>query len=160
MNNKGFSLIELIAVMVVMGILLSIVTLDFTAWQRKSQIDSQTRQLFASFNQARIDSMQRKQRHSIVLQPNSFTFKRYSTDNENRLAGTIVETRNVSFQITTLSGAAVANDITEFDIRGFTNDLNTFQINPVNSGSQVDCIVISTGRTNLGKNENGTCVVK
>jgi type II secretion system protein H len=160
MNTKGFSLIELVVVMTIIGILLSIVTLDFNSWQRRSQIERQTRELFSDLNQARLESLHRKQRHSIVMQPNSYIFRRYSSENENRLAGTVVQTRNVNFQITKLSGSSAADDITEFDIRGFTNDNDTFQINPINSGAPVDCVVIATGRTNMGKNENGLCVVK
>ena len=160
MNNRAFSLVEMMIAIVIMGILMTISTLNFNTWQKKSQIESQTRELFADFNQARIDSLHRKQRHSIVLQPNSYIFRRYSSENESRFAGSTVQTRNVTYQITKGSGLSAADDVTEFDIRGFTNDFDTFRINPVDSGAQVDCIVIATGRTNLGKMENGSCVVK
>lgn len=160
MNNKGFSLVELIVIIAIMGTLMAIVTLDFNSMQRKAQIERQTRELFADLNQARIDSVHRKLRHSIVMQPDSYTFKRYSSENESRNTGTILSTRNVSYQITKRTGASAADDITEFDIRGFTNDDDTFRINPVGTAAQVDCIVISVGRTNLGKMEGTTCVVK
>jgi len=154
MNSRGFALLELLVVLVIMGILMTIGTLDFNAWQKRSQIERQTRELFSDLNQARIDSVHRKLRHSIVMQPDSYTFRRYSS------AGTAVQTRNVSYQITKESGASAADIVTEFDIRGFTNDNNTFRINPVGTNAQVDCIVIAIGRTNLGKMEGGSCVVK
>lgn len=160
MNNEGFSLIELIVTILIMGTLMAIATHDYNSMQKKAQIDRQTRELFADLNQARIDSVHRKRRHSIVMQPYSYTFKRYSSENENRSAGTIVGARNVSYQITTGTGSAITNEVTEFDIRGFSNDFGTFRINPVGTAAQVDCIVISTARTNLGKIENETCVVK
>lgn len=160
MNNKGFSLIELLVIILIMGTLMSIVTLDFNSMQRKAQIERQTRELFADLNQARIDSQHRKLRHSIVMQPDSYTFRRYSSENESRNAGTIVSTRPLSYQITKRTGASAADDITEYDIRGFTNDNDTFRINPVGTAAQVDCIVVSVGRTNLGKMEGTTCVVK
>lgn len=160
MNNRGFSLIELLVVIAIMGTLMTLATLDFNAWQKRAQIERQTRELFADLNQARIDSLHRKQRHSIVMQPYSYTFRRYSSENEDRFDGTAVNTRNVSYEITKRTGTTAADDVTEFDIRGFTNDDETFRINPVGTAAQVDCIVIATGRTNLGKMEGTTCVVK
>ncbi len=160
MNDKGFSLVELLVVIAIMGVLITIATLDFNAWQKKTQIERETRELFADLNQARIDSFHTKKRHSIVMQPISYTFRSYSSENEDRFAGTTVLTKNVSFQITKASGSSAADDVTEFDIRGFTNDNDTFRINPVGTAAQVDCIVIATGRTNLGKMQNGSCVVQ
>jgi prepilin-type N-terminal cleavage/methylation domain-containing protein len=160
MKEKGFSLVELVVVIAIMGTLMTIATLNFNAWQKKTQIERQTREMFADINQARIDSFHRKLRHSIVMQPNSYTFRRYSSENESRSAGTTVQTKNVSYQITKESGSTFTDDITEFDIRGFTNDNDIFRINPADSAAQVDCIVITTGRTNLGKMENESCVIK
>jgi prepilin-type N-terminal cleavage/methylation domain-containing protein len=166
MNNRGFSLIELIIVIAIMGTLMTIATLNFNAWQRKVQIERQTRELFADINQARIDSLHSKLRHSIVMQPKSYTFRRYSSENESSNAGTIMFTRNVSFEITRADGTSAENFITEFDIRGYYNVIDTilgfdpFRINPVGTAAQVDCIIIGTGRTNLGKTENDTCVIK
>jgi prepilin-type N-terminal cleavage/methylation domain-containing protein len=160
MNNKAFSLVELVVVIAIMGTLMAIVTLNFNDWQRKAQIERQTRELFADLNQARIDSLHSKKRHSIVMQPNSYIFKRYSSENEDQDAGTAVRTRTVSYQITKGTGSSITNAVTEFDIRGFTNNSETFRINPVGTSAMVDCIIISIGRTNLGKMENGTCIAK
>jgi prepilin-type N-terminal cleavage/methylation domain-containing protein len=160
MNNKAFSLVELVVVIAIMGTLMAIVTLNFNDWQRKAQIERQTRELFADLNQARIDSLHTKKRHSIVMQPNSYIFKRYSSENEDQDAGTAVLTRTVSYQITKGTGSSITNEVTEFDIRGFTNNSETFRINPVGTSAMVDCILISIGRTNLGKMENGTCIAK
>lgn len=160
MNNKGFSLVELLVVIAIMGVMLSLAVLGFNSMQVKSQIESQTRVLFADLNQARIDSQYLKLRHSIVMQPNSYTYKVYSSENESRFAGTTLLTRNVNYQITKKTGSTAADDVTEFDVRGFTNDNDTFRINPIGTSAQIDCVVIATGRTNMGKMDSGSCVVK
>jgi prepilin-type N-terminal cleavage/methylation domain-containing protein len=160
MDNKGFALLELLVVILIMGTLMTIATLEFNSWQKRAQIERQTRELFADLNQARMDSFHLKKRHSIVMQPGSYTFRRYSSENENHFAGTAVRIRNVSYQITKASGSSAADDVVEFDIRGFTNDWDTYRINPIGTAALVDCIVIATGRTNLGKMEGTSCVVK
>lgn len=162
MGERGFALTELITVMVILGILLAVATLDFSSMNRKARIERQTRELFSDLNQARVDSVFMKKRHKIVMQPNSYTFFRFSSADENRTTGgTVVQTRTVSYQMTKENGtSSIADRIFEFDIRGFTNDLDTIRINPAGTTAQVDCIVVHTGRTNLGKIENNACVLK
>ena len=166
MNRAGFALLELIVILVIMGTLLSIVSLNFNTMQRKSQIESQTRELFTNLNSARTESIYRKTRHRFTFEPGSYVFKRYSSDNEAYTAGTTVVSRNVSYQITKEGGQDITDSAVEFDARGFVTGANfsspnlTLRINPVDSGAAYNCIVIHTARTNLGKMENGSCIFK
>ena len=161
MNRRGFSLIELIIVMAVIGIIMAIATVNFNSWQRKATIERQTRELHADLNAARTDSIFRKTRHSIVLNPNNYIMKRYTSPDEDSTAGGIVVLRkDVSYVISKLSGT-FADEHIVFDTRGFvTFNPPTIKINPSDSGAAFDCIVISTARTNLGKVESNACVQK
>jgi len=95
------------------------------------------------------------------MQPKGYTFFRFSSLNESRITGgTPLFTKAVTYQMTKENGASIANRIFEFDIRGFTNDLDTIRVNPSGTSAQVDCIVVHNARTNLGKMENNACVLK
>jgi prepilin-type N-terminal cleavage/methylation domain-containing protein len=157
MKNRGFSLVELLVVIGLIGIISAIATMNFNSWQIKTQIESQTRTLFASLNQARIDAMQHKLPRSIVLSPNMYTYRQYSSENEDRAAGTIVQTQPVANTLTEISGPA--DNITYFDVRGYTDDTGTIQLYPAGTSAAVDCVFVSTGRTNIGKMANGTCTI-
>lgn len=156
---KGFSLIELIIVIAVIGIGAAIATLNFNQWVRKANIEKQTKELLTDLNEARLKSVYTKKRHSIELYQNSYVFKEYSSLNENASAGRILYSKNVSSQITTADGSALdspsVNNVVEFDIRGFTTDMNSFRFNPISSGAAYDCIIISNARTNLGQMGSG-----
>ncbi len=161
MGVRGFSLVELIVVVGIFATLLTIATLDFNAWTKKAQVERQTRELFADLNQARTDSFFMKKRHKMVMQPKGYTFSRFSSLDESRTTGgTALATKALTYEMTKENGTSIANRIFEFDIRGFTNDWDTIRVNPSGTSAQVDCIVVHSGRTNLGKIENNDCVLK
>ena len=162
MKNDGFSLIELVVVIAIIATLSTIGTIAFHTWQTKAQMENQTRVLFANLNQARIDAMQHKQFRAVKLQTGglSYTFQLYSSLGQGRLSPNTTgsTTQTVKLAITATGGAA--DNITQFDNGGFAVDMPTFQINPTGTSALVDCIVVSLGRTDMGKNINGTCTVK
>jgi len=154
MSKAGFTLIELIVTMVIIGILLAIATLNFNSMQRKAQIESETRQVFADLNSARLNAIYLKKRNRITFQPGSYAMKNYTSDNEAPAAGTAVYARTVPYQLSLVNGGSIANAIAEFDSRGLATDqttLNIFYVNPVKSGATVDCIAVGTAKTNMGQ---------
>jgi len=164
--NGGFTLTELIIVMVIMGLLLSIASLNFHDWQIKSQIERQTRELYTDINTARTESIYRKLTHRITFQPGSYVLKRYSSENEPSTAGTVLLTKNLSYQLTLDDGGLVTDKFIEFNMRGlisgtnFTSQNPTIRVNPVGTAAMFDCLIIDVARTNMGKMENGSCVSK
>jgi Tfp pilus assembly protein FimT len=157
---KGFSLVELVIILAIGGILLSIGTIAFNDWTKKYNIEKQTKELFSVINDARLRSIHSKKRHGIVLNPSQYVMRNYSSENENRLAGQAILTRTVQYTLTKNSGGGtLAGDLFVFDTRGFIdNGVGiTILVNPANSGAAQDCIVLSEGRTNMGKLSNGVC---
>jgi len=166
MKRTGFALTELIIVIAIIGILLGIVSLNFSDWQRKNAIEKQTRELFTEINNARTEAIFRKLTQRVTFQPSSYVFKRYSTDNEAYTAGTTVLSRNLPYLLSLENGDSIADRSVEFNMRGLTTGANfsssnlTLRVNPANSGASVDCIIIHIARTNLGKMNNGNCTFK
>lgn len=160
--DAGFSLIELIMVMVIAGVLMTFATLGFNSWNKKALIEKQTRELLSDANAARTESLFRKKQHSIVFNADAtgYAFKRYSSENESTYKGTTLFSKKFSSQMKSKTGASIADDVLLFDTRGFALSLNTIRVEPVGSGASFDCIVISGSRTNIGQMSGGECVQK
>lgn len=161
---SGFSLIELLFTMAIMGIVLGIGTLSFRQWQVKSNIESEIREIFVDLNEARSSAFTQKCDHRIVFQPNSYVMKRYSSENESRSAGRTIVTKNLKYGLTSKSGSNLAADITdrfvEFDSGGITSNLFTVIVNPLSEDVAVNCLVIFETRVNMGKINGSTCEFK
>lgn len=156
LDRKGFSLVEMLVVIAIMGIAAAIATLNFTQMRTKSNIEKETRELFSDINEARLQSIYTKKRHSIVFPTaNNYVLKQYSTLNERSEFGTVLQTKTTNYAMTKTDGSAlVADRLVLFDIRGFTSNVETIRFNPINTAA-FDCILISVARTNLGKMGTG-----
>jgi prepilin-type N-terminal cleavage/methylation domain-containing protein len=154
MKRAGFSLVELIVILAIMGILFTVATLNFNSWLRKSQIEAKTREIYDSLNEARLNSIYQKKPHALVLDTNSVLFKQYSSENEAKFAsGTkILRTMNSTYSLTKINGGAFSGEYVMFDSRGYTlPPYLTIYLNPVMSGAMYDCIVVHAARVNMGQ---------
>jgi prepilin-type N-terminal cleavage/methylation domain-containing protein len=178
MSSRGFSLLELLIVIAMIGIVSSIATLDFKQMMNKGRMETQTKEIYSELVKLRIDSMQKKQRSAAFLGPNQIIFRRYSSDRENILTGGNTATlrpviKTLPFEIRSLTGATqnvlnVTTDRIVFDARGYTNDNPDFPqsrtvvpgyandnltlvILPVTFNSGDNCILVNVARINIGR---------
>lgn len=162
-DESAFSIIELIVVIAIIGILFTIGTINFHQWTVKNNIMRETRELYTDINTARLNSIHTKKRHGIIFNPQSYVLNNYSTEgeNENISQGVTLSTKQVPYEMTKItsgSSQALTGEKVIYDTRGFIfNGVGlTVAVNPANSGAY-DCVVLSEGRTNMGKMTNGTC---
>jgi prepilin-type N-terminal cleavage/methylation domain-containing protein len=172
MKRNGFSLIELLAVMVILGIVATLGTVSFTGWVRKHDLESQVKEMYTDLMNARLTAMHQNRSHFITLSANQIIGSQDSDGDGaadaslciwNRDRGDPVDAscsndkslsyKNLAFPATR-SGTAVL----EFNARGLSNTNNTVCVfstyNPA-----YDCIVISPTRIRMGKltNQSGGC---
>ena len=155
-GSRGFSLTELVIVIAIASTLLGIATINYHQWQVKYNVEAQVRTMATNFSELRIRAMTTKQRQSITVNRQSYSFKSYSSDDEPLAAGTVTPpaTRSVSYALKTNSSTYYSGQIFEIDHRGMlVSPPGTIYLDSTGSAG-VDCLNIQVVRINPGK-KNG-----
>jgi type IV fimbrial biogenesis protein FimT len=158
MNNRGFSLTELIVVILLITIMLVVATLNFNDWQKKYNIEGQVKEMLVDLTDVRTRAIATKQQHRVILNPTSYTFVRYSSEFD--VAGTQVFSKSVKYPIQQFSSGAYStlNNLTlTFDDRGYTSSLVTLAVGAGLGNPAYNCIGIHYARVNMGRINGNTC---
>lgn len=74
MNQRGFTFIELIVVISIMGILMAFAAPSLVTWQEQAQLRQVTRDIFSGMRQARSMAITTNQEVNFVLDPAAHKF--------------------------------------------------------------------------------------
>jgi prepilin-type N-terminal cleavage/methylation domain-containing protein len=175
MNRKGFSLTELLMVIVIMGILLSLGVIAYNTMMDRANAERQMTEMFTDLMNARVRAMQRNRTHFVVLSATQYTIFEDTSpapDGDGSLtigADAMFQQKNLipKFPVTTLPNANqwIAASPLQFNGRGIVpTDVvagipGVVRISMATSGA-IDCLVVSEIKITLGKWNGATCVGK
>jgi len=151
MNRRGFSLVEMITVIALITILLSVGTLDFAAWQRKSQVERYTKELYSDVQDARMRAAFTKVSQGIEFNAQQVVFRKYTSEWD--VGGEVVSKKNLplSFTRNTADSPAPSSRIV-FDTRGITSNPNIQVICFTTTvDAAYDAVIITPALTSMGK---------
>jgi len=165
----GFTLVELMIVVAIIGILLAIVALSFTQWNDKYTVESYTKEIHSILMKARNDAANTNTQRLVTLTANN-QVQVTQDDNGNGVVDVtdgngVVDpgeptTTKPYPQFTMNSSLGALPRTIVFDRRGMTNNFQTLSI-PVrsvadpagyspNASPGVDCVVVAVTRINMG----------
>ncbi|QAR32069.1 type II secretion system protein [Geovibrio thiophilus] len=142
MNKKGLTAIELMAVMTIMGIVLTIAVINYRNLMVKANVESDTRRILTMVTSARQYSFTRKVQLHVAVDGKTV---RIETEDGNLYEG-LSFTGSTDFE--------TEDDITF--VSGFVTVTGTITSGG-GSRAEYDCILFETNRIKAGRFVNGAC---
>ena len=164
-KNFGFSLIELVVVVVIMSVLLSIAIPNLIKYIKKYRIESEINTLYANMVEQRFQSMKSGVPHGVVFDSTSkYTLFEFEDKNYNLVFDGIDEERGKkSVDIPYPFNSDVVGKVVMFDSAGIARKedwgLCSLTIY-VNSPAGYNCIAISASRIKMGVWDGSNCKIK
>ena len=151
MQERGFTLVELIIVVAIMAVLVSVGSLEYNKMQKKAEIEREVVTIYTSLSDLRLQALYTKTPRSAIISGSQL--KIYSTDDTTLAPASTVA---LAYPVVMSTGA---NRVV-FDASGMMEDTADRSIcvelpgaaeNPGNT----DSVVVSAARIHTGKRTSG-----
>lgn len=149
--QSGFTLVEVMVVVAIIGILLAIIALNFTQWNDKYTVESYTKEIYSILMKARNDAATTNIPVSVTLAANLVTT--YQDTNGDALVNAGDRTTASPYPRFTLKSNLGLPETIVFDRRGMTDNIQAISITGYspNASPGVDCVVVAVTRINMGR---------
>jgi len=163
-NQKGFTLIELMIVMAVVGILAVALGFTYEGWMGRYKVEKATKDLYSDLMTARVNAMTRQRTFFMTLNAANYSMSADTNDSDALDAGDTVQPsfpKTVEYPLR-WDGAAPVNEVISFDKRGIMTNWGTVGlfVSSASVDPDYDCIIIAQTRINMGKMTGGNCIAK
>jgi type IV fimbrial biogenesis protein FimT len=144
MREDGFTIVEVIVVMAIIGILTTLATLQFNTYVKKSQMQSQIQTLYSDLNRVRSQALFNRRPRSITM-----TTVQYAIYSSDVVTVSPVERTTLNYPMTLNNGARL-----DFDERGLLANVTSASaciLLPTSQDAAIDSLVLSQTRIQIGK---------
>ena len=150
MKTNGFTLVELMITMAVMGVLITLSALYFNTMSRKSQLERQTKEMYADLMGSRTQALYQKQARTVTVSAGQYTITPWDPSGGT---ATVLQ-RKLLFPVTVNPAGVIT-----FEARGGMVDSTVcICAEPSGSPSAVDSILVFPTSIAIGKrNTGGAC---
>ena len=159
MKRNGYSLVEMLIVIAIIGILAGLATAGFVGWVKKYNTENQVKEMYADFMSTRIMAMSKNRTHFVNLSANQYTIYDDTSPSPNG-DGTltigsdtqVLFPKDLKYPVAWNGGSQIG-----FNPRGLAVTQKTVCVYSTANPSY-DCIVISQTRLIMGKlKTQGVC---